>query len=293
MALVGTLYVVGTPIGNLEDVTLRALRVLGAVDVIACEDTRRTRTLLERHGIARPLVSYHEHNERERAMQLVRRLLAGDDVALVTDAGMPGISDPGLHLVAQAVAAGVTVTPVPGPSAITAALSVAGLPADRFLFMGFLPRTRKARQRALRELAGVPATLVFFEAPHRVHETMADAAAVLGPRRAALVREATKVHEEVLRAPLPDLALQIAQRRLRGEITLVVEGAPARRPADAAARPKESAAREEPARYLRRLLRAGISRRDAARSLAENYGIPRRRAYQLALQLTSVKPAPP
>ncbi|MDR7470637.1 MAG: 16S rRNA (cytidine(1402)-2'-O)-methyltransferase [Armatimonadota bacterium] len=295
MALVGTLYVVGTPIGNLEDVTLRALRVLGAVDVIACEDTRHTRTLLQRHGITRPLVSYHEHNERERAPQLVRRLLAGEDVALVSDAGMPGISDPGFHLVTQAVAAGVAVIPVPGPSAVTAALSVAGLPAERFLFLGFLPRARKARQRTLREVAGIPATLVFFEAPHRVHETLADAAAVLGPRRAALVREATKVHEEVLRGPLPDLACRIAERRLRGEITLVVEGAALRRPTDLAARPPAgSAAGQEPAHYLRRLLRAGMSRRDAARNLAEAYGIPRRRAYQLALQLTpSVTPSRP
>jgi len=285
MALMGTLYVVGTPIGNLEDITLRALRVLGSVHVIACEDTRHTRTLLGRHGIARPLLSYHEHNERERAPQLVRRLLAGEDVALVTDAGMPGISDPGFHLVTQAIAAGVTVTAIPGPSAITAALSVAGLPADRFLFLGFLPRTRKARQRALREVAGIPATLVFFEAPHRVHEMLEDATSILGARRAALVREATKVHEEVLRGPLVDLTSRIAGRRLRGEITLVVEGA-AHPSAETVARQPDAAPREEPARYLRRLLRAGMSRRDAARSLAEAYGIPRRRAYQLAAELT-------
>ena len=199
MALMGTLYVVGTPIGNLEDITLRALRVLREANVIACEDTRHARTLLQRHGVTTPLVSYHEHNERERAPQLVRRLLAGEDVALITDAGVPAISDPGFHLITQAIAADVPVIPIPGPSAVTAALSVAGLPVDRFLFLGFPPRTQKARRRALEEVGGVRATLVLFEAPHRIHETLADVAQVLGPRRVALVREATKIHEEVRR----------------------------------------------------------------------------------------------
>ncbi len=277
MALMGTLYVVGTPIGNLEDITLRALRVLREVDVIACEDTRHARTLLQRHGIATPLVSYHEHNERERAPQLVRRLVAGEDVALITDAGMPGISDPGFHLITQAITAGGPVTPIPGPSAVTAALGVAGLPVDRFLFLGFLPRTQKARRRALEEVGGGRATLVLFEAPHRIHETLADVAQVLGPRRVALVREATKIHEEVRRGRADEVAAQIAGARLRGEITLVVEGAAAAPPAERA---------DEPATYLRRLLNRGMTRRDAARNLAETYGISHRKAYQMALELT-------
>ena len=284
MPLMGTLYVVGTPIGNLEDITLRALRVLREVDLIACEDTRHTRTLLKRHGIATPLVSYHEHNERERAQQLVRRLVAGEDIALVTDAGMPGISDPGFHVVTGALAAGVPVTPVPGPSAVTAALSVAGLGTDRFLFMGFLPRTRAARRRAFEEVSTVPATLVLFEAPHRIRDTLADLAEVLGPRRVALMRELTKIHEEVLRGRADEIAERLAEIQPRGEITLVVEGAALRRQAGQAQSRHLSGRAVEPAAHLRRLLNRGLSRRDAARSLAETYGIPRRVAYRMALE---------
>lgn len=269
----GTLYVVGTPIGNLEDITLRALRVLRSVDLIACEDTRHTRTLLQRHGISRPLISYHEHNERTRAPQLVRRLLTGEDVALVSDAGMPGISDPGFHLITQAIAAGVPIVPIPGPSALTAALSVAGLPTDRVLFLGFLPRTQAARRRALAEVTGVGATLAIFEAPHRARQTLADISHVLGPRRVALIREATKLHEEVLRGPADEVAAHLAASPPRGEITLVVEGA-----AEAAVD------REPPAAYLRGLLKRGLSRRDAARRLAAAYRIPHREAYRLALE---------
>ncbi|HEV8338813.1 MAG TPA: 16S rRNA (cytidine(1402)-2'-O)-methyltransferase [bacterium] len=276
----GTLYVVGTPIGNLEDMTLRAVRILGEVDVIACEDTRRTRVLLERHGISTPLISYHEHNERRRAGELVRRLTDGEDVALVTDAGMPTVSDPGFHLVAQALEAGVPVVPVPGPSAVTAALSVSGLPSDRFLFLGFLPRTRAARRRALEEVAALTATLVLFEGPHRIAETLEDVLAILGPRRVALVREATKLHEEVRRGRADQLAAMVAGGPLRGEITLVVEGS-------AEARTGTRNSREGTAdldAHLRRLLGAGMSRRDAARSLSEAYGIPRREAYRMATE---------
>jgi 16S rRNA (cytidine1402-2'-O)-methyltransferase len=276
----GTLYVVGTPIGNLEDMTLRAVRILGEVDVIACEDTRRTRVLLERHGISTPLISYHEHNERRRAGELVRRLTDGEDVALVTDAGMPTVSDPGFHLVAQALEAGVPVVPVPGPSAVTAALSVSGLPSDHFLFLGFLPRTRAARRRALEEVAALTATLVLFEGPHRIAETLEDVLAILGPRRVALVREATKLHEEVRRGRADQLAAMVAGGPLRGEITLVVEGS-------AEARTGTRNSREGTAdldAHLRRLLGAGMSRRDAARSLSEAYGIPRREAYRMATE---------
>ncbi len=286
----GTLYVVGTPIGNLEDVTLRALRVLREVNLIACEDTRRTRVMLARHGISTPLVSYHEHNERRRATELVRRLRDGESVALVADAGMPTVSDPGFHLVTQALEAGIRVVPVPGPSAVTAALSVAGLASDRFLFLGFLPRTRAARRRVLEEVAVLHATLVLFEAPHRIAETLADVVAVLGPRRLALVREATKLHEEVRRGRADEVAAAVAHTRPRGEITLVVEGpiegavggAVARAPSGRMSKAGEPTA--DPDTHLRRLLGRGLSRRDAARSLSEAYGIPRRKAYRMATE---------
>jgi 16S rRNA (cytidine1402-2'-O)-methyltransferase len=288
MPLMGTLYVVGTPIGNLEDVTLRALRILREVNVIACEDTRRTRVMLGRHGISTPLVSYHEHNERRRAAELVGRLTNGEDVALVSDAGMPTVSDPGFHLVRQALDAGMPVVAVPGPSAVTAALSVSGLPSDRFLFLGFLPRTRAARRRALEEVAALPATLVLFEAPHRIAETLADVLAVLGPRRVSLVREATKVHEEVRRGRADELAAALAGARPRGEITLVVEGSVGRGAGrHSGVIPRTQTAGEGtggPDAHLRRLLSGGLSRRDAARSLSEAYGIPRREAYRMATE---------
>ncbi len=278
MPVMGTLYVVGTPIGNLEDITLRALRVLREVDVIACEDTRHAKTLLSRHGITTPLVSYHEHNERTRAPQLVRRLRSDENVALITDAGMPGISDPGFPLVTQAIEAGVTVTPIPGPSAVTAALSVAGLPSERFLFLGFLPRARAARRRALKEVASVSAALVIFEAPHRIRVALQDVAEVLGPRRVTLVREVTKLHEEIVRGQADKLAARLAETETapRGEFTLVVEGAGI----EPAARRKD-----EPDAYLRRLVTRGMSRRDAARTVAEAYGLPRREVYRLALEV--------
>ncbi len=280
MLSMGTLYVVGTPIGNLEDVTLRALRVLREADLIACEDTRRTRVMLGRHGIATPLVSYHEHNERRRAPELVRRLLSGETVALVSDAGMPTVSDPGVQLVTQSIEAGVPVVPIPGPSAVTAALSVSGLPSDRFLFLGFLPRSRAARRRALEEVAKLPATLVLFEGPHRIAATLEDVLAVLGPRRVVLMREATKVHGEVRRGRADELASVVAGERLRGEITLVVEGnleAGTRRGTAGDGAP-------DPDAHLRRLLGAGVSSRDAARSLSAAYGIPRREAYRMATE---------
>src|SRR5205823_7313506 len=195
----GTLYVVATPIGNLEDVTLRALRVLREVDLIAAEDTRRTRTLLERHGIARPLTSYYDAVERQRAPAIVARLEAGASVALVSDAGTPGLADPGYHLVRGALAAGVPVVPIPGPSALTALVSIAGLPADCFLFEGFLPTRTGARAARLAALAGEPRALVFLEAARRLAAFLAAAEAALGDREAVIARELTKRHEEVLR----------------------------------------------------------------------------------------------
>ena len=222
----GVLYVVATPIGNLEDVTLRALRVLREVDLIAAEDTRRTRTLLAHHGISRPLTSYYDAVERSRAPAIVERLKAGESVALVSDAGTPGIADPGYHLVRGAIAAGIPVVPVPGPSAVTALVSVAGLPAERFVFEGFLPTRRGARAARLAALAREPRALVFFEAGRRLAAFLADAEAALGDRAAVVGRELTKRHEEHLRGTLGALLREVGERApLRGEVTVLIAGA--------------------------------------------------------------------
>lgn len=224
----GTLWVCATPIGNLQDVSLRLLETLRQVDVVAAEDTRRTLKLLNAHSIRRPLVSFHEHNARRRLPELLRRLHAGQSVALVTDAGTPVISDPGAELVRAAHEAGIAVRVIPGPSAVVAALAIAGLPAEPFWFEGFLPARRRARLERLEQLRALPATLVFFEAPHRLADSLADMAAVLGDREAALARELTKVHESVVRDTLPGLARRVAQGEVPsvGELTLVV-GPPA------------------------------------------------------------------
>lgn len=224
----GTLWVCATPIGNLQDVSLRLLETLKRVDLVAAEDTRRTLKLLNAHGIRRPLVSYHEHNARRQMPRLLQRLQQGQEVALVTDAGTPGISDPGAELVRAASQAGIAVRVVPGPSAVVAALAVSGLPAQPFWFEGFLPARRPQRRRRLEQLQDLPATLVFFEAPHRLVQSLADMAEVLGAREAALGRELTKAHEEVVRGSLEELAARAAAGAIPavGEFTVVV-GPPA------------------------------------------------------------------
>ncbi len=216
-----TLYVVATPIGNLEDLSERALRVLREVRLIAAEDTRTTRKILARHGIATPLVSFHEHNKASRLPALLDAL-AESDVALVSDAGTPLVSDPGYELVVEAVRRGYRVSPVPGPSAVTAALAVAGLPADQFVFLGFLPRDKKARTRLLTEVARQPRTIVAFEAPHRLRASLADVVQALGDRRMAVCRELTKLYEEVFRGTPREALEHFTQPR--GEFTLVIEG---------------------------------------------------------------------
>ena len=226
----GRLQVIATPIGNLADLSERAREALAGADVIAAEDTRHTAALLKANGIARPMISLHEHNESHRVPALLARLAAGERVALVSDAGTPLLSDPGFELVRRAAAAGFEVSTVPGPSAITAALAVAGLPTDRFCFEGFLPARERERRAALGALAREPRTLVFFEAPHRIAAALEDMAAVLGPEREAVVaRELTKAHETVYRGSLRELAARAAAEAnfARGEITLVVHGAPA------------------------------------------------------------------
>jgi len=219
----GTLYLVATPIGNLEDITLRALRILREVDLIACEDTRHTQKLLHHYEIRKALVSYHEHNERQRAPELVARLERGENVALVSDAGTPIVSDPGHRLVALAIESGIPVVPVPGASALLAALAASGFPTDEFLFVGFLPARAGERRRALERLAGEPRTLVFFEAPHRLRASLEAALGVLGDRRAVIARELTKVHEEFHRGALRELLESLPEPR--GEMTVLIAAA--------------------------------------------------------------------
>ena len=220
----GTLYVVATPIGNLEDITLRALRVLREVDLVACEDTRRTRTLLAHHGIGAATTSYYEHNKLQKGPYILRLLEEGKSVALVTDAGTPGISDPGFLLVREARAAGVPVVPVPGPAAVAAALSAAGIPADRFVFEGFLPIKPGRRVNRLRALAELETTIVLYESPHRILPTLAAIADVFGERAIVVARELTKMFEEVVTAPAAAHADRLSAAGVRGEFTVVIPG---------------------------------------------------------------------
>ncbi|MBI2855507.1 MAG: 16S rRNA (cytidine(1402)-2'-O)-methyltransferase [Chloroflexi bacterium] len=265
-----SLYVVATPIGNLEDMTLRALRVLKEVRLIAAEDTRTTRKLLSRYDIHTRLTSFHDHNKMQK-LPLILKTLEEGDVALVSEAGTPVVSDPGLELVRAAVAIGVQVASIPGPSAVTASLAASGMVGDRFLFLGFLPRKRGERQAILRSASQLPYTIVLFEAPHRLQATLADLRDALGNRPVAAVREATKLHEEVFRGTLSQAPEHFDQPR--GEFTLVIEGvAVAGR-----ALPKDTE------KMLRELLEHGLSPREAREQVASETGMPRREVYRLWL----------
>ena len=220
----GTLYIVSTPIGNREDITLRALRILKEVDLIAAEDTRHTGLLLRHFGIQTPLTSYFEGNESRKKEFILSKLRQGERVALVSDAGTPGISDPGFRLIQTAAENRIAVVPVPGPSAVIAALSVSGLPTDAFLFKGFLPHKSKKREDWLKQLEGVRETLIFYESPHRLSQTLNDIFEILGDREMVLTRELTKIYEEVLRGRVSEIKNQIGERKLKGEITLVISG---------------------------------------------------------------------
>ena len=273
------LYVVATPIGNLEDITLRALRVLREVDLIAAEDTRHTRKLLTRYDIDTPVTSYHQNNERTKAAALVRRLEAGESMALVSDAGTPTISDPGYHLIRAAAGKGVPVTPVPGVSAATAALSVSGLATDRFVFQGFLPARQSRRKEALRLLQDEERTLVFYEAPHRIRESITDMREVLGDREAVVGRELTKVHEELLRGTLSELAAGLEEAAPRGEFVMVVAGC------DDAPGVDEKTLRAE----VERLLEAGHTANDTAKLMAQNFSLVKRDVYRLVLEVAKTR----
>ncbi len=220
----GILYIVSTPIGNLEDITLRALRILKEVDLIAAEDTRHTGLLLRHFGIQKPLTSYFEGNELKKREWILSRLNQGDRIALVSDAGTPGISDPGFRLIQATIQNQIPIVPIPGPSAVITALSVSGLPTDAFLFKGFLPHKSKKRRDLLKQLEEAKETLIFYESPHRLNETLKDILDILGDREIVLTRELTKVYEEVIRGSVTDIQSQIGERKLKGEITLVVSG---------------------------------------------------------------------
>jgi 16S rRNA (cytidine1402-2'-O)-methyltransferase len=265
------LYLVATPIGNLADITLRALSVLARADIILCEDTRHSRTLLSHFGIEATTRPYHDHNAARERPRVLADLAAGRRVALISDAGTPLVSDPGYKLVRASLEAGHRVEALPGPSAALAGLSVAGLPTDAFYFVGFLPPRSAARRARIAELKSISATLVFFEAPSRVAETLADLAAELGSRPAALARELTKLHEEVLRSSLPQLAEQLGTRPIKGEAVIVV-GPP---------QPGE-VTDEEIAAKLDTALRE-MSLRDAAKAVADALGVPKTRVYDLGL----------
>jgi 16S rRNA (cytidine1402-2'-O)-methyltransferase len=266
----GTLYVVATPIGNLEDITFRAVRILGEVDRIACEDTRQTRKLLDRYAISTPLVSYHEHNEQARSDELLRDLLAGKSIALVSDAGTPLIADPGYRLVRKAREQGVPVTPIPGPSALLAALSASGLATDAFLFGGFVPAKKSQRRKLLEELKASHATLVFYEAPHRILETLDEIAEVLGDRPIVLARELTKVHEEFLEGAAIEVRKLLASRPvLKGEFTLLIGKSETPEVDDT---PLEAA--------MEKLMQAGVPRMEAMKTLARQRGMSKHEVYK-------------
>ena len=269
--MTGTLYIVATPIGNLEDITLRALRVLHEVEWIACEDTRQTRKLLEHFGITKPLVSYHEHNETGRAAELVEKLAGGGSGALVSDAGTPLVSDPGYRLVHGAIAAGIRVVPIPGPSAAVGALSAAGLPTNAFRFCGFLPPRSSQRRKMLEQLKAETGTLIFYETPHRILEALEDVAVVMGPRPVVMARELTKLHEEFLRGTAAEIREDLAARAaVKGEITLLIGKAGMVQMDDT---PIEDAVRVAE--------QHGLPRMDAIKHVARQRGLSKREVYRL------------
>jgi 16S rRNA (cytidine1402-2'-O)-methyltransferase len=271
----GTLYVVATPIGNLADLTHRAIQILNDVDLIACEDTRHTRKLLQYYGITTRTVSYHEHNEQQRATELIALLKEGKDVGVVSDAGTPGISDPGFRLVRLAIEQSVPVVSAPGPSALITALVASGLPTDEFFFGGFLPARSGARQARLNELRSVPGTLIFYEAPHRLAATLKDAREILGEREAVVARELTKLHEEVRRGRLSELATHYSvEENPRGEIVLLIDRNAIQMDAPASDPTKTVVA------LVQRFENDGLDHRAALKKAARELGLSRAEAYR-------------
>ncbi|MFM7363820.1 MAG: 16S rRNA (cytidine(1402)-2'-O)-methyltransferase [Cuspidothrix sp.] len=270
----GTLYIVATPIGNLEDMTFRAVRILQAVDMIAAEDTRHTGRLLQHFQVKTPQISYHEHNSNSRIPELLEYLQYGKAIALVSDAGMPGISDPGYELIKACIDEGITVVPIPGASAVITALSGAGLPTNRFIFDGFLPAKSQQRKEYLESLQSESRTLVFYESPHRLRETLADLETVLGSDRSIVIaRELTKLYEEFWRGTIGEAIADYQQREPQGEYTLLVAGTSSSQP-----QLTETELKNE----LLEIMKQGISRSQASRQLAKDTGLSRRYLYQLS-----------
>lgn len=277
VGVAGTLFLVGTPIGNLEDITLRALRTLKEVDLIACEDTRQTQKLLNHYAIEKRTVSYHEHNELERAPELIVHLENGESVAVVSDAGMPGVSDPGYRLVALALRHHIRVVPIPGASAFLSALVASGLPTDSFRFGGFLPPKEGARRTLLESSRSSPRTIIFYEAPHRLLETMQDAVDILGPdRRVVVAREVTKLHEEFLRGHADQVLAELKSRAdIKGEITLLIAKQ------DETAAPRTQDAKQSVTQRIRELMQSGkMEEKAALKQAAKESGLSRSEAYR-------------
>ncbi|MFZ5650626.1 MAG: 16S rRNA (cytidine(1402)-2'-O)-methyltransferase [Bacillota bacterium] len=279
----GVLYLCATPIGNLEDITLRALRILKEVDLVAAEDTRHTRKLFSHYDIHTPLTSYHDHNRRSKGHYLIGQLLEGKNIALVTDAGLPGVSDPGEDLASMAVGEGIKVVPVPGPSASLTALVASGLPASRFCFEGFLPARGKERSARLLDLKREMRTMVFYEAPHRLKATLSDLLKVFGDRRVCVARELTKFYEEIWRGSLREAAERFALHPPKGEITLVLEGAGTQEEAGDAGPGGNCRTAQELASMVQDFEQKGLTRKEAIKEASVKAGIPKREVYSALL----------
>ena len=269
----GVLYIVSTPIGNLEDITLRALRVLKEVDLVAAEDTRRSLKLLNHYGISKPMISYWKAREKIRSEEIIRKLLTGQSVALISDAGTPGIADPGSVLIKKAIEEHIHIVPVPGPSAFVAALSAAGLPSEEFTFLGFLPSGGTQRRKILGDLLLEQRTLIFYEAPHRVHDTLADMKTIFGERRSAVSKEITKIHEEIMRGSISEILDEMKEKETAGEYVIVVEGRTERN------KPSTDDVLSE----IRLLMKKGLGRKDAVKKVAEEYCMSKKELYDQSL----------
>jgi len=270
----GRLYIVSTPIGNLDDITFRAIETLKKVDYIACEDTEHSLKLLNHYGIKKPLISYWSQKEKVRAEELIQKIKAGHSVAVITDAGTPGISDPGAIVIKKAIQENIDIIPVPGPSALIAALSVSGLPSDEFTFVGFLPVKQSQRKRKLLELSSEKRTIIFYEAPHRILQTLYDMLEVLGDRYITVARELTKIYEEVLRGKLSEVIEKLEQSKIAGEYVIVVEGA--------SETPKVL---DEALQEVRELMRKGKGRKEAVKIVSELYNLSKKELYEKSLKM--------
>jgi 16S rRNA (cytidine1402-2'-O)-methyltransferase len=269
----GTLYIVSTPIGNLEDITLRAIRVLKEVDIIAAEDTRHSLKLLSHYGILKPLISYWREREKVKSAEIIERLHSGQSIALISDAGTPGISDPGAVLIKKAIEEKIRVVSIPGPSALIAALSLSGFPTNEFTFIGFLPSRKIQRQKVLKDLSLEPRTLVFYEAPHRIIETLSDMEKIFPERRVSVIKEITKIHEEVLRSSISDMLSKLRNSTIAGEYIIVLDGRTA----------EKKPVTREVLLEISSLMKKGLGRKEAVKKIAESYGLSKKELYDQSL----------